>query len=461
MAGRTASVAIFHPPARRRQECAAASQSAIERVVVINDFSVPEGGAGVLALEAVKQYRRLGYPVSFLTGQGATAELEAMGVSVTGLDGAPLLQTNPARAMMQGLHNARAQRLIAEWIGRHDTPRTVYHLHNWAQILSPAVFAALRPVDGRTIVTCHDFFNICPNGGFLHYGRFRPCQLRPLSAACILSQCDRRNALHKYWRIARQAHLNRLARFRDSRFTFSFIHERMRRKFVDSGFPARRLLAIPNPAQPWSLERIRAEGNASFLFVGRMGSDKGADIALRAARLAGAPITMVGSGEAWRDLAAAYPEARFEGWCDRARIRQIARGARALIVPSRVIEPFGLVICEAAMSGLPVILSDRAYLAPEVEARGFGHSFSVSDIEGLAATMKAVMGNDLAVERMSRNAFEQSDFLCHTPEGWISAFVRHFRCLVKDDVPNVRKEIEREQHNRTGQDSSHPGDRAH
>lgn len=398
----------------------------IERIVVINDYAVAEGGAGVLALLAARQYRRLGYPVTFITGQADNAELEAHGVEVVGLGSKGLLELPASRALRQGFHNSEAERLVTGWIARHDTPGTVYHLHNWSQILSPAIFRALRPVEERTVVTCHDFFNACPNGGFLHYGKSEPCELRPLSPGCLLSQCDRRNALHKYWRAARQRHLTKLARFAESHCTFTFIHERMREKFVHSGFPAKDLVAIPNPAEPWSRERIGAEANAGFLFVGRIGRDKGADIALVGARRAGQRVTMIGTGELQQSLAASYPEAEFAGWCDRDAILAHARRARGLIVPSRVIEPFGLVICEAALSGIPVIVSDRAYLAEEVEAMGIGRSFAVTDIDRLAAILAIDFADDRAVEAMSRAAFEAAASLCNSPESWIAAFIEIF-----------------------------------
>jgi hypothetical protein len=38
---------------------------------------------------------------------------------------------------------------VAAWIAQHDTPRTVYHLHGWLQILSPAVLHAAAPVRDR------------------------------------------------------------------------------------------------------------------------------------------------------------------------------------------------------------------------------------------------------------------------------------------------------------------------
>jgi len=406
----------------------------IDRIVVMNDYSEPEGGAGVLALQSVSQYRRLGYPVTFLTGQDSTAELKDINVDVVGLKSKALLDLPASHALRLGFHNRGAEQLVSRWIDQFDTPRTVYHLHNWSQIFSPAVFRALRPVEARTVVTCHDFFNICPNGGFLNFRKSKVCELRPLSAHCLLSQCDRRNVAHKYWRTARQFHLNQMARFSSSSCTFTFIHERMREKFSRAGFEAPDLVTIPNPAEPWSTRRIRAEENSRFLFVGRIGKDKGADIALEGAKGANREITMVGTGELDAQLRLAYPEAHFVGWCKREEIIKYAERARALIVPSRVIEPFGLVIWEAAMSGLPIVVTDRAFAADNIEANGFGRKFDVTDVSGLGQLLRYQFADDAAVEKMSRRAHEAALALCHTPETWINAFVKLFKR--KLGIPN-------------------------
>jgi len=412
----------------------ATGASLVEQVVVINDFAVPEGGAGMLALMAVREYRRLGYRVTFVTGQSSTDELEALGATVVGLESDGLLKLSRSRAMVTGLANGDAEHLMSQWIARHDTPGTVYHLHNWSQILSPTIFRALRPVADRTIVTCHDFFNACPTGGFLHYGKSQPCQLRPMSARCLVSQCDRRNPIHKYWRTVRYLQLRRLARIGTAGWTFVLPHDRMRERFIDSGFPPETLVTIPNPAESWSASRIAAERNANFLFVGRVGPDKGADLAAEACRRAGVPLTIVGTGEQVTDLAARYPAVHFAGWCDRQQIVEHARRARALIVPSRVIEPFGLVICEAAMSGLPVLASARAYLSEDVEAGEFGRRFDVSQPAELARLLTAMAGNDQLVRTMSLNGQRKARNICHTPDGWVAGFLG----LFDDKLRNTR-----------------------
>jgi glycosyltransferase involved in cell wall biosynthesis len=395
----------------------------IDRIVVIHDFASPEGGAGVLAVRAAQEYARRGIPVTFFAGVMDDAGEGLEGIDLVGLHSARLLETSPARAMVQGFHNREAQDRLSQWIAEYDTERTVYHLHNWSQILSPAIFLALRIVADRLVVTCHDFFNTCPNGSFTHFNQSRRCELKPLSLACLASQCDRRNGLHKYWRTARQAHLNRLIRPLVSKATFTFLHERMKAKFIASGFAASRMVTIPNPVEPWSRTRITAERNQGFLFVGRLGRDKGADLAAAAATQAGVPLTLVGSGELEGSLRAATGNLLLPGWCNVEEIMHHASRARALIVPSRVVEPFGLVILEAAMSGLPVIVSERAYIAADAERLGFGMAFDTSAPGRLAELVALFGADDSAVARMSHNGFAHAGELALSVPEWTDRFL--------------------------------------
>ncbi|MXP41382.1 glycosyltransferase [Altererythrobacter soli] len=375
---------------------------------------------------AAREFRRAGVPVTFFAGSSAGEAQGLDGIDVIGLGGHDLLESRPLSAMRNGIYNARACEALRRWIARHDTPQTVYHLHNWSQILSPAIFEPLRAVDDRTVVTCHDFFNVCPNGGFVRFRDSEPCALQPLSLACLASQCDRRSGRHKYWRAVRQLQLQRSARFAESRATFTFLHERMVRRFVEAGFAAADLRVIANPVEPWSRRRIAAEHNDLLLFVGRIGRDKGADIAALAAKAADLPIALIGTGELSQEICQGFPNARVLGWRDRQGILAEASRARVLVVPSRVTEPFGLVILEAAMSGLPVLVSNRAYLSIEAEREGFGMSFDPGDVGALTGLLKDLAIDDTSVGRMSCNGFARAAALANSPVSWAGEFLKLF-----------------------------------
>ena len=398
----------------------------IDRVVVINDYTRPVGGAGKLAMASVELYRARGFPVTVLTGQEATEQLQACGAETVGLGSEGLLKLGKLQALRQGYHNRAAADLIDTWITENDTPRTVYHLHNWSQILSPSIFRPLKRVAVRTVITCHDFFNTCPNGAFVHFPTGAECNLKPLSMGCFFSQCDRRSKMHKYWRIARQWHFNALADLDTAPFTYTALHEKKRQKFLSAGFKARDFRTVVNPVEPWSAERLQPQDNVGLLFVGRVGPDKGTDIALEAARRANYPITIAGTGDQYDVLKEKYSEANFAGWCDRAKLLELARKARLLIAPSRMMEPFGLVLLEAAMSGLPVLVTQRAFIAEEIETIGTGKIINIEDIDSIAASIKALASDDEAVRAMSEAGYNRGQELCNNYETWINAFLKIF-----------------------------------
>ena len=145
----------------------AARNPHLNQIVVINDLSHPMGGASALAVASARNFAARGYKVAMLAGDTPDPALSEAGVAVTALGQARLL--GRAGALVDGLWNRAAHRMIRRWIAANDTPGTVYHLHGWSQILSPAVFAALAPVRGRLVISAHDFFLACPNGAFTNF----------------------------------------------------------------------------------------------------------------------------------------------------------------------------------------------------------------------------------------------------------------------------------------------------
>ncbi len=91
----------------------------------------------------------------------------------------------------------------------------------------------------------------------------------------------------------------------------------------------------------------------SLLVVSELVAHKRVHIALEAARLAGVPIVVVGSGPDHAALSAAYPEADFIGRASDEELVERYATARAVIVPG--IEEFGITAVEAQAAGRPVI----------------------------------------------------------------------------------------------------------
>ncbi len=407
------------------------------KIVMINDTSVARGGTAALDLLAVRRLRARGVPVQWVCGDdGVNPELAALGVPVTAAGQAVLLERGRVDAARAGIFNRAARDLVARHIAAQDDPGTIYHLHGWAQILSPSVFAALAPVAERVFVHAHDMFLACPNGVYMDYRQGQVCTRTPLSLNCALTNCDKRAYHHKLWRVARQAVLRRTF---DGALPWAGvfqIHPDMQERLVRGAIPARLCRTLRNPADPYRTTRIEAESNRGFIYVGRLEADKGVLVLAEAARRVGVAVTFIGEGVLRGELEARFPEFPVTGWKTREEIGAIAAGARALVMPSLHSEPFALVLPEAIHSGLPVLVAKTALMAAEVVARGFGVSFDAKDAGSVDAALREMDGaTPERVREMSLAGFGTNQRLALTVDEWTDGLLDAYQGAVLRQRP--------------------------
>lgn len=390
----------------------------IDRLVVLNDVSVARGGATSIALDSIRALRAQNIPVTLIAGDdGNNSELRHLGVEIVALGQALLLDANKAEALFRGLYNPRTTAVVEDWIARNDTPRTIYHVHTWTKILSPSLFRSLRSVNERLIVSAHDFFLVCPNGGYVFYNSGKVCLLQPMSIACVTSNCDRRSYPQKLWRVARQAVRCALLQLDRRPPLVLAVHDNMREGLERGGIPKTSIRVLRNPVRAFSTSRVAAERNDEVFFIGRLNAEKGADLVAAAAMRAGVNLRIIGDGPMLAALKERYPKVRFEGRGSFEDISRMIASARVLVVPSRYPEPFGLVVAEAMWSGIPVILSETAMIADEVVMREAGIACDISAGGVLESAIRRVFDDNAATERMSKNAFAARD-LANTYAEW-------------------------------------------
>lgn len=388
-----------------------------DRIVIVNDASKAVGGATSLALLSARLFSDSGYEVVYVTGDSGEAHELPADVKIVALGGSTLLSLPIAERIGKGLYNAAAYDFVKQVVRQFDGPNVVYHLHGWAQILSPSVLRALSSVEGRLVIHAHDFFHACPNGTYFNFRQESVCNLRPMSLACMSTNCDKRSISQKVFRLTRMVVKKRLLDLGTTDALVAVIHPFMSEWMQKAGIARDRIRVVRNPVKAFRATRVEAEQNSDLFFIGRVEQEKGAELAAEAAHRVGRRLRIIGDGSDRPRLAEKFPDIVWEGWCSHAQIAELIGSARGLIMPSRLPEPFGLVALEALQSGVPLVAFADSFVARE--AAEMGCAFLAADRQaGSLAQAVQMLDDDATVERASHTAFQRTMALSCTHDGW-------------------------------------------
>lgn len=376
-------------------------------VVLVADHAFVNGGQAKVAIDEALGLVARGDRVTLFAAVGPVdPRLESAGIRVVCLGQDDIATTRNRLAFAaQVIWNRTASRRLADELRLCDPRDTVVHVHAFAKALSPSIGTALRRSGLPLLYTMHEFFLVCPNGGFYEYPVQRICHRTPMSFDCITTNCDARSYPRKVLRVVRHAALDHVAGLRKlfpHIVTISALQERVITPHLPSTTVFHR---IDNPI---GVEQapFRDGPPGDFLFVGRISTEKGAPIFAEAARLAGVRPVFIGDGPQRDELAARYPEALMLGWKGPEAVEAAMRQARALVFPSVWYEGQPLTVYEALACGAPVIVSDDCAGREAVEDGENGFWFRTGDAEALAAHLRRLTDDELAI-RMGRTAYER------------------------------------------------------
>ena len=366
-------------------------------VVIVLDHARVTGGQAKVAFDSALGLKRRGHqPIIFAAAGPVDPILAESGIRTVCLGQTDLIG-NPSKldAAVKGLWNGAAARALGDLLAECPRGRTIVHVHGWAKALSPAIAGPIAKSGLPAILTMHEYFLLCPNGGFFNYQQQHACGLEPLSAKCWASHCDSRSYARKLWRGARQVVVKHAADlpgvFSDiiciSQFQLDKIGHRLP--------PHARIHRVSNPIEAVPLGPKADASGGPIIFLGRISPEKGPFLFAEAARRAGLPATFVGDGPAAAQLKARYPEASILGWQNPEEVRHHLRAASALVFPSLWYEGQPLVVLEAKAMGTPVIVSDGCAGREAITDGMDGIWFRSGDADDLARALTEFRAGDI------------------------------------------------------------------
>ncbi len=373
-------------------------------VFILNDYSTPNGGSSVVALLSAMELARRGCRVTLFTAKGDGVHQER-GIRNLCLEQETIRDDpNRVRAIGNGLYNFVASRRLRSALAKQDPHATVIHVHSYTIALSASVIATALDMGFPVVLSLHDFFITCPTGGFFLHKQSKICELTPQSWSCIACNCDRRNFLHKQWRVARTVLQNQGLRI-DRRISHFIGVSDFSVDVIKPFLPAEaKITTIPNPVQAENIGPAPVGTNSAFVFIGRFSREKGPQIFAKATSRLAINAVFIGDGDLSEELRRECPDATFTGWLSQDEVRTWLRCARALVFPPLWYETLGLVVVEAASAGVPAIVSSRCAAIDFVRHDETGLIFDHGSVDSLCDQIKRLSDDSATAAKLGASA---------------------------------------------------------
>ena len=282
----------------------------------------------------------------------------------------------------------------------------VAHFHNTFPLISPAAYHVCRKAGVPVVQTLQNYRLLCPSANLFREGRV--CE-KCIDGSLLNSLRHRcyRGSLGATAAVATMLTVHRaLGTWQDMVDLYIAPSEFVRRKFIDAGLPADRIVVKPNSINPDP--GVRHEPGDRAVYVGRFWPEKGTGTMIAAwKKLNGLPLDIVGDGPERPDLeaaAAGCPNLRFLGRLPREETLAAIKRARFLVFPSEWYEGLPMTIVEAFACGVPVIASRLGTMEEVIEHGRTGLHFEAGNPDDLAAKVEWATANPEAMAKMGRAA---------------------------------------------------------
>lgn len=393
----------------------------VKNIVIVNDFAFVNGGAGKVAISTALELANRDYRVIMFTAVGPICEeLSHSKVEVICTNQYDILSDpNRIRAIVQGVWNMKSCHAFGQLLQSLDPKETVVHFHTWIKSLSASLFEVTARRKFKIIITLHDFFIVCPNGGLFNYQKKKICELKPMSCSCILCHCDARNYYQKLWRCVRLLVQKKVMKKNKDIHVIEI--SKLNGELMRSNWKSDvNWHYVKNPIEFISFPLINVYSNEFYLFVGRLSSEKGCELFCQAITELNLKGCVLGDGYLRDKLQADYPNIYFAGWVSGEKKLEWMKKTKALIFPSLWYETFGLSVAEAKFYGIPCIVPDKCAASEQVEDGNTGYIFKTGNLQSLKESILKYENTD--IRWMQNNIIKTFD-----KDVW--SMKSHIRCL--------------------------------
>jgi glycosyltransferase involved in cell wall biosynthesis len=281
----------------------------------------------------------------------------------------------------------------------------VAFIHNTVPLISPSAYFACAEAGVPVVQTLHNYRFLCPAGTFLREGKIcEECVTSTLFRS-VRHSCYQDSASASATLALMLASQRALGTWQEKVACYIARTEFARKKFIEGGLPAERIVVKPCFVNPDP--GPRAGSGDTVLFLGRLSPEKGLRTLIAAwEHLDGSvPLRIAGDGPLRGELETEVERRRVAGVKVLGRVPDAdllaeVKRARFLVFPSEWYEGLPLTIAEAFTCGVPVVASRIGSMIELVEDGRTGLHFAPGDPADLAAKVEWAWTHPKEMEEM-------------------------------------------------------------
>jgi glycosyltransferase involved in cell wall biosynthesis len=370
------------------------------KILFISDKGYQFGGVEINALNLAIELRKQGYIVKILTSDINPTDTPLFSnYTFKGYD-----EKSPFRWFYRIFYFPSYIKL--KLILKEFKP-DIIHLHNIFYQVSPSVLLAVGNIP--TILRLCSYELICPMGGIIKFDGSRCISPGKHDLRCTGSVKGYlyeliKQFIHKYLLKKISLYLAPSESIKRDFFNQSIISSPI--VVIHNGIPLLRYFPIINYNK--------------LLYVGRLSSEKGVDVLLRAIKIikkkvSNIKVDIVGDGPDKNALINLCrnldldENVRFVGKIYNNKIIDYYKKCTLLIIPSIWFEPFGLVGIEAMSVGRPVIASRVGGIPEWLENGKSGFLVNPGNSKQIAEKVIELFSDRKHIEEMSKNAYRNAE----------------------------------------------------
>ncbi|MBI4992641.1 MAG: glycosyltransferase [Candidatus Magasanikbacteria bacterium] len=372
------------------------------KVLLVNKFWYIRGGADRMVFLTKNLLEKNGHQVQIFGMRHPRNIIEnEYFADYVDYDGANSLRQK-LKAAGKMIYNFEAKKKFDKLV--RDFQPDLIHFHNIYHQLSFSLVDVARKHKIPAVMTLHDYKLISPNYNLFHDGKICERNTRGRYYNCVLHDC-----LGGFWRSLLgmlEAYFVAWRGYKKMIDLYIPSSEFLKGKFIVDGFPAEKLVFIPNvlPMNQFKFNEAEGEG---VLFTGRLSEEKGLKNLLSAAKfLPDVKFKIAGAGSLESELKERVRNENLVnvsllGYKTWSELERLVESAKLIVLPSLWYENCPLSAVEAAGLGRVVLASNRGGF---VEILSEAMLFDPDDIKAMAEKIKYWLELNVEKRKLARQA---------------------------------------------------------